>query len=444
VWAALLAHVGTELAAQAERAALVHETVEGARAPTGVSAFTTDAHGLRFSARGEAVLVPHCAGRGKVFVDDVQRDAGSKGPLVLRLGGGDRGEDGGDGGEHRVRVEIKVSAYEKRVACSEAPRAGAIASSALGLTVLRFASPHGRVDSHAGQVVVFVPRGHALGSPGALLVGVHPWNGDPWTYAAYEELLDEAQKKDVVLAMPSGLGNSLYTADAEDEVLRAIDAVSRAVAVDPARVSIWGASMGGAGATTISFHHPDRFAFVASYFGDSKYDLTTYVRSVLGGEAGAHRVNALDVLENARHLPVLLVHGEADRTSPIVQSTMLYDAMKKAGFRVDFERVPGMGHEGPLVVRFVRRVVDRAAEAKAPVYPARVSYRSVRAEDTGAYGVRLVRSGSGDAVIDLEGRPDGVHVLRAEGIAEVVLTRGALGGATKIADADGVRVRFGD
>ena len=58
--------------------------------------------------------------------------------------------------------------------------------------------------------------------PSALLVGLHPWNGGIWTYAAYAELLREAQAKDVVLLMPSGLGNSLYSDHAEGEVLAAI------------------------------------------------------------------------------------------------------------------------------------------------------------------------------------------------------------------------------
>src|SRR5207302_6066605 len=98
----------------------------------------------------------------------------------------------------------------------------------------------------------------------------------------------------------------------EDEVMRAVAAAESAVAVDPTRVSIWGASMGGAGATTIGFHHPDRFAFVASWFGDSRYDLTTYVKHLVPDEAAAKKLNALDMLENARHLRVLLVHGEDD------------------------------------------------------------------------------------------------------------------------------------
>ncbi|MBX3228413.1 MAG: prolyl oligopeptidase family serine peptidase [Labilithrix sp.] len=402
----------------AAESAAAHETVSG----VAVTPKKTE-RGWTFAAEGEAVLVPHCNGRGRVLVDGVVKDAGSKGPLVVRLGDETK--------PHDVTVEVKVSTYEKRIACSHAPRVGAIVDTRDGLQTIAFASPHvapSTGQGKAGEAVLFVPGGHDWTKPSALLVGVHPWNSDPWTYAAYEELIDEAGKKDVVLLMPSGLGNSLYTADAEDEVMRAIDAVSAQIRIDPQRVSIWGASMGGAGATTISFHRPDRFAFVASYFGDSKYDLTTYVAGVLGGEAGARKVNALDHLENARHLPVFLVHGEADHTSPIRQSTMLYDAMKKAGFAVEFERVPGMAHEGPLVVKYIRRVVDRAALAAAPLHPARVSFRSIRPADTSAYGVTLVRaSATRDAFVDVERKDDGVHVLAAEGVTEIRLAPGALG-----------------
>lgn len=423
--------------ATAHAADLTHTTVEGAAisafdvsSPAGnekatfadlANARTPGTYAVKFSAAGDAVRIPHCNGRGRVSVDGVVKDAGSKGPLVLRLDG-DRGSS-----QHDVKVDVVVSSYEKRIACGEAPTAGKVISTKEGTTLLRFASPRKHAD--AGTAVVFVPKGHDLKKPGALLVGVHPWNGGPWTYAAYTELIEQAQARDVVLLMPSGLGNSLYVADAEDEVMQAIDAVSAEVAVDRQRVSLWGASMGGAGATTIGLHRPDRFAFVTSYFGDSKYDLTTYVRGILGGEAGAHKVNALDVVDNARHVPIWLIHGEDDHTSPIVQSTMLFDAMKKHGFAVDFDRVPGMAHEGRLVVKYIRRVVDRAATARAPNAPSRVTFRSVRSGDLEAYGVRIAKAREGDAFVDVELVGGAVVVHRAEGVREIVLVKGALGAA---------------
>lgn len=376
-------------------------------------------YSLRFSVAGDDVRIPHCNGRGAITIDGAVRDKGSKGPALFHLGGA-------AGVQHEVRFDVVVSPYEKRIACGERVRVGTATTRSDGISLLRFTSPHR--GPAAGEAVVFVPRGHDVKKPGVLLVGVHPWNGGPWTYAAYRELLEEAQAKDVVLVMPSGLGNSLYLADAEDEVMRAIAAASTEVAVDRQRVSIWGASMGGQGATTIGFHRPDRFAFVASYFGDAKFDLGGYVKSVIPTEEAAHKVNPLDVIDNARHVPVWLIHGEDDHTSPIVQSVMLYDAMKKRGFAVTFDRVPGMAHEGPLVVKYIRRVVDRAAEAIAPKSPSRVTFRSTRGIDNEAYGVRLVRAGEKDAFVDIERRDDGVHVLPAtQGVLQLVLRPGALG-----------------
>ena len=372
---------------------------------------------LLVEARADAdtLSVPVCAGRERVAVDDRELPA-AEGPMVVPLAPG----------PHDVRIALAVGAYERRIACGEPPRLGAAVSTNDGAGVLTFASPSS--SAGGGRAVVYVPPGHDVHSPRPLLVGLHPWNGSIWTYAAYAPLLREARARDVLLLMPSGLGNSLYTAAAEDEVLRAIAAVSETLAVDPKAVSLWGASMGGAGATTIGFHHPDRFASVTSFFGDSKYDLGTYVRSILGSEANAHLVNALDVVDNVREVPVWLVHGEDDKTSPIRQSEMLAGALRERGWRVRFDRVAGMGHSGALVTRFLPQVVSVAAGARVPDRVDRVTYRSVRASDTGAYGVLIVRATPhADAFVDVERQGDAVHLLRAEGVRAVVLSRGAFG-----------------
>ena len=389
---------------------------------------------------GRAVEVPVCAGRAAISLDGAPVATPDAGPVLVPL----------SAGEHVLSVRVTVSSYERRIACGQAARLGTAETLREGLLRFRFASPHGDGGTAgAGRAVVFLPPRHDVTKPSAVLVLLHPWNGSIWTYAAYAELLDEAAKRDVVLLLPSGLGNSLYTAQAEDEALRAIDALASRIAVDWSRVSIAGASMGGAGATTVGLHSPDRFATITSFFGDAKYDLSTYVKAILKDEAAAHRVNAVDVADNARSVPVWLIHGEDDHVSPIAQSEVLASALERRGFAVRFDRAPGMGHAGALVARFARDVVARASEARAPEHPPRVTYRSVRPEDGGAYGVSIVRSRAGDAFVDIEGTSDGVvRVHAAENVGRIILAPGALGvqpGAAVAIDpaASGVSVSWG-
>jgi pimeloyl-ACP methyl ester carboxylesterase len=364
---------------------------------------------------GATLQVPPCAGRTGATLDGTPMLL-APGPVLVPI----------PAGPHELVVRVNASSYERRIACAERPRIGAIVHTLDGLGLLVFDSPYG--PRGGGQAVVYVPPGHDLAQPAPVLVGLHPWNGTMWTYASYAELLSEARARDVLLLLPSGLGNSLYTADAEDEAVRALDALGEVAAVDRRRVSIWGASMGGAGATTVSFHQPDRFAAVTSFFGDSKYDRTTYVRALLPDEAAAHAVNALDVVDNAGHLPVWLIHGEKDGTSPIRQSEMLARAMTERRFSVRFDRAPDEGHSGQLVARFLAQVVAQAATARVPDAPRRVTYRSVRPWDTGAYGVHLRRRRErGDAYVEVVGSENEVHVVRADGVRAIVLDPGAVG-----------------
>lgn len=382
------------------------------------------------AAEATRLVLPPCAGKSAPEVRvDQQLAAVTASPRgqLLDLGPG----------RHRIELSVLVSGYEKRVACGFAPRHGALTWSEAGLRLLQ----HGAVRTttscgrcRPGQALVYVPRSvveakarnFPAGRP-PLLVGLHPWNGAIETYAAYTELLSAAETHGVVLLFPDALGNSLYTERAEEEVMSAIDALLATFPVDASRISLFGASMGGAGATTIGFHRPDRFASITSLFGDSRYDLGTYVRRLLPNEAAARRVNALDVVDNARNLPVFLVHGDADKSSKIEQSLWLESALKKRGFVVRFDRKPGRGHEGALVSEAAKAIVERTVSHRS-VTPSRITYRSVRAVDRGAYGLELdKRVPEAEAFVDAERVGEVVRIHQASGITAIRLAPGTFG-----------------
>jgi hypothetical protein len=377
---------------------------------------------VRARGEGEAVEFPPCNVRGAATIDGKAQKLAEFGPAISTFP---------KTGMHDVTFEVKVSNYENRIACGYAPRIGTASESRDDWQFVQFDSPNRGACKSAGctpgLAAAYIPRGHDLTKPSAVLLGLHPWNGQAWTYAAYQELMQAAQDRDVVVLLPSALGNSLYTAPAENETMRALAALEGVLAVDPQRVTVFGASMGGAGATTIGLHRPDKFSHIVSFFGDAKYDVSTYVRALLPTEADAHRVNPLDVIENARNVPVWLIHGDADKVSNVVQSQMLYAALSERNYKVRFDKEAGRGHEGLLVTKYIRTIVELTSMVKAPAILTRASYKSVRKEDVGAYGVKLVRSGEGDALFDVEVQAGKLHVHALANVKELVLSKGALG-----------------
>src|SRR5579872_6897177 len=108
-------------------------------------------------APGGAIVVPPCAGRGSVRVDGKEVEA-LAGPLVV----------GVTSGPHSVDVVLEVSDYERRIACGEPVRTGAIRRTIEGLGVLTFDSPRGARGS--GKAVVYLPPGSDATRPRPL-----PW-----------------------------------------------------------------------------------------------------------------------------------------------------------------------------------------------------------------------------------------------------------------------------
>ena len=133
----------------------------------------------------DAIEIPSCAGRTTVRVDARVVSDGTARPLVARV----------SPGRHEVVIALDVSRYERRIACGEPLRLGHVEDTLSGLGTLVFDSPS--AARGGGKAVVYVPPGLNPRQTGAVLVGLHPWNGCIWTYAAYDELLREARIRDV-------------------------------------------------------------------------------------------------------------------------------------------------------------------------------------------------------------------------------------------------------
>lgn len=109
---------------------------------------------------------------------------------------------------------------------------------------------------------------------------------------------------------------------------------------DPDRICIAGGSYGGCAALVASYEAPDRFRCAVSFAGVSDLnDLAIRLWNLHLGELALARIP--DGQDRGDHsplqhvneigIPLLIVHGDKDRSVMIEQSRMLVEALEKAG-----------------------------------------------------------------------------------------------------------------
>lgn len=94
-------------------------------------------------------------------------------------------------------------------------------------------------------------------------------------------------------------------------------------AVDPARISLTGLSMGGYGTWDLAARQPERFAAILPICGG-------------GDEATAPRL---------AKLPIWCFHGDADEAVPVARSRSMVAAVRAAGGSPKYSELPGVGHD---------------------------------------------------------------------------------------------------
>ncbi len=219
-----------------------------------------------------------------------------------------------------------------------------------------------RADGKPQPVAVYVPPIAKKAKPHSLplYVGLHGMNGGPLAmlrvfFGGDDENksmfeLDRAMApyRDIgaFVIAPHAHGNAMYRQLGEDEVLDALQwALDRYPAIDPDRVYITGFSMGGIGAASIPFHHPDLFAAAQPLCGYHSYWIR---RDVKGRPQRPWEAPLIDErsnvswIDNASRLPLWIVHGKYD--TPEENSGVLIAAYEKRKLSIKHDH-PEKGHD---------------------------------------------------------------------------------------------------
>jgi predicted esterase len=238
--------------------------------------------------------------------------------------------------------------------------------------------------------------------PKALIIEVSPGAYDnlPGAVALTEEIAGIAarQNRSCVVLRPTGRGGgSVYQNYGEVDVLEAIEHVAGLYPIDRDRISITGSSMGGAAVWYLISHYPDLFAGAAPFCGYCDYRLwekpggLTFHMHPWEEPSWQARSAAL-LVENMRHTPVWMVHGEWDRAVsggvPVEQSRQMAKLLKEKGYPHTYTEVPKTGH-GCRVPEVWQAVISWLLDQRKQRKPQHVSLATYSLRHNRAYWLKL-------------------------------------------------------
>lgn len=176
-----------------------------------------------------------------------------------------------------------------------------------------------------------------------------------------------------------GRTDNAYRWSGETDVFEALADVRRRYRIDDHRVTLWGFSMGGAGAWHLGLHHPSKWSSVgpgAGFVDFYRYQKQTdesqkrppYQHSAL------HIYDSVDYVLNLYNVPFCTYGGEND--AQLVASTKIVDLAK--GFDVPIKLLigPGVGHKfHPDSFREFMAFHEAKSKAGRPGFPGASSIR---------------------------------------------------------------------
>ncbi len=318
-------------------------------------------------------------------------------------------------------------------------------------------------DGGLSEYALYVPPSYKPGTSRRypLVVTLHGLNGKGmamlrWFFggdvagkpSAWEDRhVESLPELDAFVVSPTAYGNSMYRDLGEDDVVRVMDRVMARYPIDPDRVTMTGASMGGIGAAAIPFRYPDRFAAAEPLCGYHSY----FVRRDFIGRpirpwehvVAAERSNS-EWAYNGWGIPLYVVQGKKDW--PQTNSGVLIDEYHKLHYSIIDEH-PDLGHNVWRTTYADFKGAKWLLQHVRDPHPARVRFRTIRPRNGTSYWVHVTELARPDAWGQVDARVLGRHALRATttGVAELRLDEDAKlvdPGEPLTVTADGQKLTF--
>jgi poly(3-hydroxybutyrate) depolymerase len=201
---------------------------------------------------------------------------------------------------------------------------------------------------------MYVPKAYTGAKPFPLIVALHGLGGtEDSFFESYDKALPPlAEQHGYIVAAPIGYrvdgfygwGLGVQRGDAatqrtrelsEQDVMQVLQRMRRLYKIDENRIYLMGHSMGGIGTWAIAPKYPDIWAAIAPLSG----------------------IGAPDTVERMRHIPEIIVHGDADPTVDVGSSRAMVAKLKELGVEHKYIEVPG-GLHSDVVAPNLPAVID--------------------------------------------------------------------------------------
>jgi predicted esterase len=234
-----------------------------------------------------------------------------------------------------------------------------------------FAGRTGDMERHyllagANEVMpyrVYVPTSYSPAKPTPLVIALHGLGANEDSFFdSYQQLPPKlAEQHGFLMAAPLGFrvdgfyGSSIAGAsdpdtrrrreNSEKDVMEVLRLMKANYNVDPSRIYLIGHSMGAIGTWHLGAKHADIWAALAPFSG----------------------VGAPATAEQMKHIPQIVVHGDADPTVNVSGSRTMVAALKKAGAQVTYIEVAGGNHTDMVVPNLPKVFEFLAAQRRTAI-----------------------------------------------------------------------------
>lgn len=253
------------------------------------------------------------------------------------------------------------------------------------------------IDGSTQYCRAYLPGEYSAAKQWPLILSLHGYNPrnpeyvDWWRVDTRHHPIAESQG--TIYIEPHGRGNAQYLGIGDRDVMRCLDEAKRRFSVDADRVYLTGESMGGHGTWAVVTRHPDVFAAAAPVFGGWDFRITN-VSTPANPPAPAtamdafwfERGSSFSNAENLLHVPLLVVHGDADPAVHVANSRHAVQLLQRWGYNIRYHEMPGWTHED---LGQQATIADWLLTHRRVVAPSTIRLRSTDLSGASAYWLRV-------------------------------------------------------